>query len=128
MPLHVQMALVSHLSPTALLTLCVLHPIKTCCRRSSCSAVGRSLLQILSKHLACTAAHTRSLFDTTTGPMESSYTLPGIPLRVDYSCYDQARFGACDQAFMRETPEELPEGSDRDRAEGGAGDYRHIRD
>ncbi|GLC36965.1 hypothetical protein PLESTM_000523400 [Pleodorina starrii] len=30
--------------------------------------------------------------------------------KVDYSCFDQARFGACGQSFMLETPEEVPEG------------------
>ncbi|EFJ47574.1 hypothetical protein VOLCADRAFT_117809 [Volvox carteri f. nagariensis] len=34
-----------------------------------------------------------------------------LQANVAYSCYDQARFGSCNQAFMLETPEEVPEGS-----------------
>ncbi|GIL50951.1 hypothetical protein Vafri_7026, partial [Volvox africanus] len=30
--------------------------------------------------------------------------------KVDFSCFDQARWGACSQPFMLETPEEVPEG------------------
>jgi hypothetical protein len=33
--------------------------------------------------------------------------------RIPFPCFDQARFGTCNDAFMRSTPEEIPEGAER---------------